>query len=308
MAPLWQGDLSAATALNSPYADPSDQLTEIVVEGHGPRFVAPTRRDRIGRIWAPVYINGKGPFRLVLDTGATQSALTSTVASILALPLDRSPPMLLRGVTGTVTVPTVKVDTLTVGDLSVDEAVLPIVPDALGGADGILGTAGLFDKRIRIDFRRDRITITYSRGERAERDFQTIRFRPSLVTPIIVDAYVGDVPAKAIIDTGGQLTIANYALRDALVRNRFMLRGKRDQIQDATKAVKDGEIIATPAIAIGSIEMHDAGVTYSDLPIFSHWHLMHRPAILIGMDALGLLDTLVIDYKRHELQLRLPEG
>jgi hypothetical protein len=27
--------------------------------------------------------------------------------------------------------------------------------------------------------------------------------------------------------------------------------------------------------------------------------------LLIGMDALGLLDTLIIDYRRNELQLRM---
>jgi hypothetical protein len=27
--------------------------------------------------------------------------------------------------------------------------------------------------------------------------------------------------------------------------------------------------------------------------------------ILIGMDVLGLFDTLVIDYRRHELQVRM---
>ena len=45
----------------------SDQPPEIVVEAPEPRFVAPTRRDKIGRIWAPVMINGHGPFRMVLD-------------------------------------------------------------------------------------------------------------------------------------------------------------------------------------------------------------------------------------------------
>ncbi len=303
-----RGDPASAAALSPQYVDPADQLSEIVVEGRGPRFVSPTNRDQIGRIWAPVYIDGKGPFRLVLDTGATQSALTATVASILDLPLGQSPPVLLRGVNVTAKVPTVKVDTLSVGDLTVSEAVLPIVPDALGGADGILGTAGLLDKRIRIDFRHDRITITYSRGERAKENFETISFHPSLETPIIVDARVGDVSAKAIIDTGGQLTIANFALRDALLRRHGMRRGKADEIEDATKTVSDGEIIATPAIELGTIQMRDAGVTYANLAIFSHWQLMHQPAILMGMDALGLLDTLVIDYKRHELQLRLPSG
>jgi hypothetical protein len=30
-----------------------------------------------------------------------------------------------------------------------------------------------------------------------------------------------------------------------------------------------------------------------------------EPALLIGMDALGLLDVLIIDYRRNELQLRM---
>jgi hypothetical protein len=46
-------------------------------------------------------------------------------------------------------------------------------------------------------------------------------------------------------------------------------------------------------------------VTFSDLYIFKQWRLTSEPAILIGMDTLGLLDTLIIDYRRHELQLRM---
>jgi hypothetical protein len=38
--------------------------------------------------------------------------------------------------------------------------------------------------------------------------------------------------------------------------------------------------------------------------IFEHWHLTKEPAMLIGMDSLGLLDTLVIDYKRREMQVK----
>jgi hypothetical protein len=32
------------------------------------------------------------------------------------------------------------------------------------------------------------------------------------------------------------------------------------------------------------------------------------PALLIGMDIIGLLDTLIIDYKRKELHLRPRRG
>ena len=49
-----------------------DPVEEVLVTAPEPRYVAPTTRDAIGRIWAPVLINGKGPFRLVLDTGASR--------------------------------------------------------------------------------------------------------------------------------------------------------------------------------------------------------------------------------------------
>jgi hypothetical protein len=156
-------------------ADSIDQLTEIMVEAREPRYVAPTRRDEIGRIWAPVMINGRGPFRLVLDTGASHSGVTALVALALGIPVDKSPSVVMRGVTGFTTVPTIKVDSLSIGDLSVDQPLLPIVPDALGGAEGILGSEGLTDKRVFIDFRHDKIAIAYSRNERSGRGFISIR-------------------------------------------------------------------------------------------------------------------------------------
>jgi hypothetical protein len=282
-----------------------EELTEIMVEAPEPRYVSPTRRDQIGRIWAPVMINGHGPFRLVLDTGASHSAVTALVALALGIPTDQSPPVVLRGVTGFATVPTIHVDTLTVGDLAVDSPVLPIVPDALGGAQGILGSEGLAGKRIFIDFRHDKIMITYSRNERSSRDFVDVPFHAIRNTLVVVNALIGAVPTKAIIDTGGQTTIANLALRAALNRRNALFRGKPDQIVGATKDIQDGEILPMPAIEIGSIQIRESGVTFADLYIFKQWKLLNEPAILIGMDALGLLDTLVIDYRRHELQIRM---
>jgi hypothetical protein len=303
VANAWVG-AAPAVAPPTATAEAADELAEIMVEAQEPRFVAPTRRDQIGRIWAPVFINERGPFRLVLDTGASHSAVTAMVALALGIPTDRSPPVTLRGVTGAATVPTIRVNTLSVGDVAVDSPMLPIVPDAMGGAEGILGSEGLANKRIFIDFRHDRITITYSHGEKTGRDFVRIPFYSMRGQLIVVEATVGTVRTKAIIDTGGQTTIANLALRDALARTNQRGRGRPDQIIGATMAVENGEIIAIPAIELGTIHMVDPGVTFADLYIFKQWKLTAEPAILIGMDALGVLDTLIIDYREHELQLR----
>ena len=47
----------------------------------------------------------------------------------------------------------------------------------LGGAEGVLGSEGLKNKRIFIDFRHDKIAITYSRDERSPHGFITVPFR-----------------------------------------------------------------------------------------------------------------------------------
>lgn len=298
---------ATAPATSPPAAqrlDAAEQLADIMVEAREPRFVAPTRRDHIGRIWAPVFINGHGPFRMVLDTGASHSGVTAMVALALGIPTDQSPPVLLRGVTGAATVPTIRVDTLNVGDVSVDSTMLPIVPDAMGGAEGILGSEGLADKRIFIDFRHDQIVIAYSRDERPERGFVTVPFHSMHGQLIVVDTTIGGVSAQAIIDTGGQTTIANLALRDALASRSQSRWGKRDEIIGASLDVQQGELTTMPPVEFGTLRIESAGVTFADMYIFKQWHMTSRPAILIGMDALGLLDTLVIDYRRHEVQMR----
>jgi predicted aspartyl protease len=281
-------------------------LPQITVEAPEPRFVAPTRRDKVGRIWAPVLINGQGPFRLVLDTGANSSAVNASVAQILGLAPDANQSMLLRGVTGSVVVPTIHVDLFVVGDVIVTPATLPIVTDALGGADGVLGTEGFADKRLYIDFRHDLITVTYSRATRAQPDFFTIPFELSSTGLLMTRARVGGVRVHAIIDTGGQATIGNEAMRQALIRRQ--IRGTHDQVIDVTTTSQDAESFPSPPIEMGSIQIQGARITYGDMHIFEHWHLINEPALLIGMDALGLLDVFIIDYRRHELQLRTHSG
>ena len=48
--------LTLAVARGQTAAPP---VAEVVVTAPEPRYVAPTLRDRIGRIWAPVFIDGQ---------------------------------------------------------------------------------------------------------------------------------------------------------------------------------------------------------------------------------------------------------
>ena len=284
-------------------------LERVDIVAEEPRYVAPTRLDKIGRIWAPVSINGQGPYRLVLATGASHTALTPHLAETLGVRTDPAAQVMLRGSTGSVSVPVVQIQTLEIGDFLMEPGRLAVIPDALGGADGVIGMDGLANKRIHIDFRHDRITITRSKNQRAGRGFTTIPVS-LLHGLLVVDAFMGGVPVKAIIDTGGQVTLGNQALRLALAERRGdgVQEGKLDQVFGSTLDMQVGTRLATPALALGSLRVKSPAMTFADFEIFKHWKMTGEPAMLIGMDVLGLLDTLVIDYRRKELQVRLPRS
>ncbi|MGH8259293.1 MAG: retropepsin-like aspartic protease [Steroidobacteraceae bacterium] len=298
------------TEVGTPSAAPAPPALapqEVSVEAPEPKYVAPTLRDRIGRIWAPVLIDGKGPFRLVLDTGASDCAVTAAVAQALGIMPDRSP-VRLQGVTGAAIVPAIRADSLIVGDMQLKSTLLPIVPDALGGAQGVLGTKGLLDKRIFIDFRHDRITIRRSHDRRAPNGFVTVPVELTRQHLLTTTAYVGSIRVTAIIDTGAQVSVANLALRRALQRRRSHYHFTADKIIGTTDAVADGQGTAVPPIRIGGISIRGAYITTGDLQIFGAWKMTATPAVLIGMDALGTVDTLIIDYRLRELQIRTRDG
>lgn len=298
---------AAPAAATTPATPPAaDELSELVVLGVVPRYVAPTRRDSIGRIWAPVTINGQGPFRLVLDTGATHTAVVAAVAERLGSGVASSSQAVLRGVTGFKVVPMIKVDSLTIGDLWLTGSKLPIVTDALGGAEGVLGTEGLTDMRVHIDFRADLISINRSREQPAPAGFHVVPVQFGQRRLPLVRATMGGISVNAIIDTGGQGSIGNLALRDALRRRLSKEKASTDTITGATTDVQIGEGYPAPPIEFSDLRINNAHITFGDMQIFDYWNMTDEPTLLIGMDTLGQLDTLIIDYRMSELQLRLP--
>ena len=280
---------------------PAEQLEEVIVQTTEPRYVSPTRRDRIGRIWAPVLIDGKGPYRMVLDTGASHSAITTRAAQSLgSAPVTTT---LVTGFTGTAIVPTLHVNSLEVGELLIGPSDLPVLSDVFGGAQGVLGIEGLQNKRIYADFSHDRLEITLSHGERARNGFVVVPLTQTTLGLLVADVHVGNVRAKAIVDTGAQGTVGNLALRHALMR--VPPRNVRpEEIVGVTLDVQTGDNLPAPDIDFGTLQVKGAHITFGDMYLFQHWKLTREPTLTLGMDMLGSFEVLIIDYNRHELQIR----
>jgi len=287
-------------------ANPAEELSEVIVETNEPKFVAPTRRDRIGRIWAPVMIDGKGPYRLVLDTGANRSAITTHTAQLLGIP-QTTGGTLVTGFTGAAMAPTIHVEQLEVGDLLMGPTEMPVLPDVFGGAQGVLGIEGLQNKRIVADFTRDYLEIARSHGERARFGFTVVPLKLIRGGLLAAEVRVGSIRAKAIIDTGAQGTVGNVALREALLRHPPR-NARQEDIIGVSLDVQSGDNLPLPDLDFGRLKVQGVRILFGDMYLFQHWKLTDEPTLTIGMDLLGSFDVLIIDYNRHELQIRPRNG
>jgi hypothetical protein len=271
-----------------------------------PLFAAPTRLDRIGRVMTSVMVNGKGPFRFVIDTGASRSTLAPHLARALDLKVSVGRNVMLNGVTGVAEVPTVAVDSLQIGELRFVNQNLPVIfTSIMGNADGILGVAGFKDERIDVDFKRDRVSVLVSNGRRPHYSMVTARAQRNTNGLMILDIRLGRrVKAKAVIDTGAERTLGNLALQNELNKNR---RHKREVVSavvhGATADIADGDVQTVNDATVGDMTLSNLEVIFADFHVFKLWGLDQQPAMLIGMDMLGVLDRLVIDYRRNEVSM-----
>jgi clan AA aspartic protease (TIGR02281 family) len=265
----------------------------------------PTTRDHIGRVVVAATVNGKGPFRFIVDTGATHSTITPDLARALGLKPDNVTTIVVNGITGTAQVSAVTLDKLQTGDLTEDDLVVPVVGSTvMAGADGIFGAAGLTEKSLSVDFLRNRVRI--SGGYESELHGQAFKIHATRMSHglMILPMRVGRVQAFGIIDTGSERTLGNLALRNALdERRRPGTVAKVTSVYGATTQVESGEIYRAPSISIDTLRIEDVEVVYGDFHIFKVWELEDKPAMIIGMDVLGTVASLGIDFKNQNVYL-----
>jgi hypothetical protein len=74
-------------------------------------------------------------------------------------------------------------------------------------------------------------------------------------------------------------------------------------VHGATPDIADGDVQAIREATIGDMTLTNLDVIFADFHVFKLWGLDQQPTLLIGMDMLGVLDRLVIDYRRNEVSM-----
>jgi hypothetical protein len=252
-------------------------------------------------------INGQGPFRFVLDTGANRSVLTPQLATHLGLTVSTSNRLTMTGVTGSASVPTVAVDQLKVGEVELRHVELPVAAGLSDDVSGTLGVDALPDTRVLLDFTGRRIQIRKAHRESLMDGFTRIRAQCRFERLMVVRATVGRLAVKAVVDTGSQFTLGNRALRAKLGFPEKLDPVRTTDVIGETLERQRGERRPVPVVRVGTLQSPTPSFIFGDFHVFKLWGLEDEPAIVMGMDMLGSLDQLIIDYQRCEIRVR-PSG
>jgi predicted aspartyl protease len=160
-----------------------------------------------------VYLNGQGPFRMMVDTGNAASLIRPQVAEKLGVRAAYSVDQVTSG--GVRRAPVIVIDRLTVGPV-IDRQIEAMVGalamvGAMDGVDGVLGQSWLVRHDYLLDYRNRRLVLDGAAPEWAMRtDLRTVDGRPA------VAALVDGVALDLVVDSGADiLVLFEHKLRSA---------------------------------------------------------------------------------------------
>ncbi|KGM55574.1 hypothetical protein N800_12695 [Lysobacter daejeonensis GH1-9] len=242
-----------------------------------------------GRIYVQAHVNGRGPFRFAVDTGA--SGVGRADASLVAA-LD----LAVHGQTTTsdgvqsATVDTTHIDSLALGGL-VRTHVEVITRDYGSRTSvqarfaGILGREFFADGLLVIDYPRKRLTFSRTQGL-STTDANALAYERAFRVPVTI----GDVQTLGNLDTGANVAFVLPQSLYERVGGGPLEAGGQGQLTNGTVAVHKATLAAP--IRIGNVGYANAEVRVSD----------RFPELLVGAHALQDA-VLMIDQRSQRVAL-----
>ena len=265
-----------------------------------------------GLLAVPVTINDQGPYAFAIDSAANASVIAEDLA--VRLGLADAGELTMHTVAASEQAATVRAPRLRTGALDVRDARLVVGGRAnMDGLDGLLGTDLLAGLRLVLSFRgRTRVSVTRPRrGRERALDGLLLDARAPMTGQqrfnglLLIDALARTTRCKVIVDTGARMTIINSALAAQANAQPMALPDGSSQslVLSPTGRGAMTQAMVLPELQLGGVRLTRISVLVGDLHTFAVWGLADEPAMLMGVDLLGLFQTVTIDLQRGELLL-----
>ena len=255
------------------------------------------------RLTVEVGVNGTGPYRFVVDSGADTSVIGTRLAGALKLPAGR--PVMLNGVTESRRVDRGLVSSLQVGPSRFDDLELPRLDERDIGAVGMIGLDALAGQRLMLDFERHKVSVDDASLPAPRMDGEIVvvaRLKKGQL--ILTQVRAGGVPLDAVIDTGSEITIGNTALRNQLFHRRHR-EVQKIEVIGVTGAKVSLDLLVVDELKIGGIILNNVPIAFADVPPFEVFSLSDHPALLLGTDLMENFRKVSLDFRARKVRFQL---
>jgi hypothetical protein len=274
-----------------------------------PSVAGATTKDAVGRAVALISINGQGPFRFIIDTGANRSVLSQALATRLGLaPAGVG---VVHSIDGAESAMLVNVESISFGALRLSRGDTPVLDGPmLGGEDGLLGVDGMAGRLLYIDFTKDCVEVYESAAQMQMKGWRRAPARMRFGSLLMIPGEIVGVRVNVLLDTGSDISLANRKFRDALRG----VAAQAIQYHDGRAFTFGRPIVLeqrvwTPSLRLGQTVVGGGVTTYiGDFYLFDFLGYQDEPTMLIGMDVLGRLREMAIDFERGVVYFRKGQG
>jgi predicted aspartyl protease len=269
----------------------------------------PYRVGADARVATDVFVNGKGPFRFLLDTAASRSMMFEHLRAQLGLGSTGGVPLVVYGMQNVGTAMPVKAEELRLSSETIRDLAMGVLPDESGPADGILGMDALSSYLVVLDRPGMRLKLLTPdiAEDAAFRSWPYLSLTRRMVKNTaaslwLMRAQVGAVSVTSLLDMGSGMTILNWDAAEqlGLKRTSFPKDGVPQKLRDALGTVEPVVFVKGLTIWLGGRVFTDQTVLIANINVFRYFHLDGGPAAIMGS---GLLkdNSLAFDFARQRL-------
>ena len=286
--------------------------SELALDREGALAEIPRRTSDTGHIVVETQLNGRGPFRFVIDTGASISVVYERArakAGIEALPDITAH---VFGISGSRFYPLARVAEIRVGNELWKDARVALLPDTspiAERADGILGVDFLSRYAV-LYSRREKVLLLYPRELVADRAYlgwdsialRKLQVRDGNVAVFVLDMHINAKLIPAVFDLGATVNLMNLrATRalDVLVRKP----GTMPEVHGVSGSSQAMAELHVWKVRINNSIWRNRTFLVGEFSVFQTLGIDRQPAAIAGADLFGRREF-IVDFTRQRLLVK----
>jgi predicted aspartyl protease len=286
--------------------------SELVLDTESALAVIPRHISDTGHIVVETKLNGLGPFRFAIDTGASISVIYEHARAKVGIEPLPNARVHVFGISGSGQYPLARVAEIRVGDELWKDARVTLLPDttAIGTrVDGILGVDFLSRYAV-LYSQTEKVLLLYPRELVADRAYlgwdsiplRDLRVGDGNVAVLVLDMQIDAERITTVFDLGATASLMNR--RGARALNILV---RRPRIAPEIEGVSGGtEVLAelrVRQLRINNSTWRNRIFLVGEFPVFQTLGLDRQPAAIAGADLFGERDF-IVDFTRRRLLVK----